>query len=48
MIGVLGSVVLLGPLIAIGLYWNLLDRVRKHLKSIESTGMAAEQPGRLG
>lgn len=45
---VVGAIVVIGPLIALVMYWNLLDRVRKHLKSIESTGMAAEQPGRLG
>lgn len=45
---VVGAIVVIGPLIALVMYWNLLDRVRKHLKSIESTGMAAELPGRLG
>lgn len=40
-IGVLGSIVLLGPLIAIGLYWNLLDRMRRHLRSIIATGEPA-------
>jgi len=28
----------LGPLIALVMYWNLLDRVRKHLKSIATDG----------
>jgi hypothetical protein len=28
----------LGPLIALILYWNILDRLRKHLKSIIATG----------
>ncbi|MFO0831118.1 MAG: hypothetical protein U0637_04645 [Phycisphaerales bacterium] len=34
----------LGPLIALILYWNLLDRVRKHLKSIVATGERAALP----
>lgn len=37
----------LGPLIAMILYWNLLDRVRKHVKSIRSTGAPADLPGRI-
>lgn len=45
---VVGAIVVIGPLIALVMYWNLLDRVRKHLKSIEATGMPAELPGRLG
>lgn len=45
---VVGAIVVIGPLIALIMYWNLLDRVRKHLKSIESTGLAADLPGRLG
>lgn len=35
----------LGPLIALVLYWNLLDRMRKHLKSIERTGKPAKLDG---
>lgn len=31
----------LGPLIGLVLYWNLLDRMRKHLKSIIATGQRA-------
>jgi hypothetical protein len=38
----------LGPLIALILYWNLLDRVRKQLRSIADTGLPADLPGRLG
>ncbi|NUQ53948.1 MAG: hypothetical protein HUU19_14790 [Phycisphaerales bacterium] len=45
---VVGAIVVIGPLIALVMYWNLLDRVRKHLKSIGATGMPAELPGRLG
>ena len=45
---VVGAIIVIGPRIALVMYWNLLDRVRKHLKSIEATGMAAELPGRLG
>lgn len=36
----------LGPLIALVLYWNLLDRMRKHLKSIVATGVPATLKGR--
>ena len=35
----------LGPLIALVLYWNLLDRMRKHLKSIERAGSPAGLKG---
>lgn len=35
----------LGPLVALILYWNLLDRLRKHLKSIERTGNPATLKG---
>jgi len=35
---------LLGPLIALILYWNLLDRMRKHLIAIEKTGEPAQLP----
>jgi hypothetical protein len=33
--------VFIGPIIAIGLYWALLDRLRKHLRAIQLTGMPA-------
>lgn len=32
---------MLGPLIALVLYWNLLDRMRKHFKAIQATGHPA-------
>jgi hypothetical protein len=35
----------LGPLIALVLYWNLLDRMRKHLKSLVATGRPAGLSG---
>ncbi|MBC7773360.1 MAG: hypothetical protein H7210_12760 [Pyrinomonadaceae bacterium] len=35
----------LGPLIALVLYWNLLHRMRKHLKSIIATGERASLSG---
>ncbi len=39
---VLGAVVLLmGPVVAVGMYWTLLDRLGKHLRSIRRTGMPA-------
>lgn len=38
----------LGPLIALVLYWNLLDRMRKHLKSIVATGTPANLPSVAG
>lgn len=45
-IAVVGIVVLfLGPLIALVMYWNLLDRMRKHFKSILATGSPAALPG---
>lgn len=34
----------LGPLIALVLYWNLLDRFRKHVRSINATGSPARLP----
>ncbi len=37
----------LGPLIALIMYWNLLDRVRKHLQSIERSGTPANLPRML-
>lgn len=45
-IAVVGVVVLfLGPLIALVMYWNLLDRMRKHFKSILATGTPAALKG---
>lgn len=38
---------LLGPLLAIIMYWNLLDRLRKHLKSIAKSGKPATLKGML-
>ena len=38
----------LGPLIALVMYWNLLDRLRKHLKSILATGAPAQLPKMAG
>jgi hypothetical protein len=31
----------LGPLVALVLYWNILDRFRKHVKSILTVGTPA-------
>lgn len=41
-IAIFGAIVILGPLIALIMYWNLLDRLRKHCKSIEKTGEPAK------
>jgi hypothetical protein len=38
----------LGPLVALVMYWNLLDRLRKQVKSIVATGQPAELKGRVG
>lgn len=38
----------LGPVVALVLYWNLLDRVRKHLRSINTAGVPADLPGTFG
>ncbi len=35
----------LGPLLALVMYWNLLDRMRKHLKAILATGEPARLKG---
>jgi hypothetical protein len=35
----------LGPLVALVLYWNLLDRLRKQLRAINATGSPATLPG---
>lgn len=49
LIAIVGAVVLfLGPLIALIMYWNLLDRMRKHLKSIVAAGKPAELQGMAG
>jgi len=41
-IAIVGLVAMgLGPLIALVMYWNLLDRLQKHLKSIRATGSPA-------
>ena len=37
-------VVGLGPLIALVLYWNMLDRLRKHVRAIQETGSPAILP----
>ncbi len=47
-IGFVGAFALmLGPLIALVMYWNLLDRMRKHVKAIIKTGEPAKLKGRL-
>jgi hypothetical protein len=46
LIAVVGAVALfLGPLVALIMYWNLLDRMRKHLKSIVANGQPASLRG---
>jgi hypothetical protein len=48
-LGTVGMVLVgLGPLIALIMYWNLLDRARKQLKSILKDGKLADLKGRLG
>lgn len=42
---VLGMLILIGPLIALVMYWNLLDRFRKHTRSILKNGVPAALPG---
>lgn len=44
LLATVGALVLIGPLIALVMYWNLLDRMRKHLKSIVKTGAPATLP----
>jgi len=39
-----GALVLIGPLVALIMYWNLLNRLRQHLKSIRATGQRAPLP----
>lgn len=42
-IAIVGAIVfLLGPLLALVMYWNLHDRLRKHFKSILATGSPAQ------
>jgi hypothetical protein len=43
-----GILIIVGPLIALVMYWNLLDRLRKHLTSIASTGQPAKLPKMAG
>lgn len=45
---IVGALVIVGPLIALVMYWNLLDRLRKHLKSIRSSGSPAALPKMAG
>lgn len=40
-----GILLALGPLIALVLYWNLLNRMRKHLKAIQASGKPAVLKG---
>lgn len=48
LIFIVGAIVfLLGPLLALVMYWNLLDRMRKHVKSVLATGAPADLPGRV-
>lgn len=48
-ISFVGAIVFfVGPLIALICYWNLLDRLRKHVKSIRKTGSPAALKGSLG
>lgn len=47
-IAIVGIIVIVGPLIALVMYWNLLDRLRKQVRSIISSGRPAELQGRLG
>ena len=49
LVAVPGAILLMiGPLIALIMYWNLLDRMRKHLKSIVATGTPAALRGMAG
>ncbi len=43
-----GALVLIGPLIALVLYWNLHHRLRKQVQSIIATGSPAALKGALG
>lgn len=48
-IAIPGAVLLfLGPLIALVMYWNLLDRLRKHTKGILKDGQPAKLPKMVG
>lgn len=40
-----GVMIAIGPLVALILYWNILDRFRKHLVAIQSTGLPAALKG---
>jgi predicted Zn-ribbon and HTH transcriptional regulator len=42
---VVGMIAIIGPLIALVMYWNLLDRFRKHTGSIIKNGVPAALPG---
>lgn len=48
LLATVGALIIIGPLIALVLYWNLLDRLKKHVKAIEDTGLPANLPGTLG
>lgn len=49
LITIVGAIALMiGPLIALILYWNLLDRLRKHVRSIDATGEVASLPKMAG
>ncbi len=46
LIATVGAIaVYIGPLLALVMYWNLLDRLRKHFKAIRSTGVPAVLKG---
>jgi hypothetical protein len=48
-VAIVGAILLfLGPLIALVMYWNLLDRLRKQVKAIRATGAPAPLKGSLG
>lgn len=47
-IAIVGIIVIIGPLIALVMYWNLLDRLRKQIRSIIHSGQPTELKGRLG
>jgi hypothetical protein len=48
LIAILGAIVIIGPLIALVLYWNMHDRLRKHVRAIRETGQPAALKGALG
>ena len=43
-----GACVAIGPLIALVMYWNLLDRLRKHTRAILKDGEPAKLPKMVG